>query len=83
MEAEITSAVEQWTEAFNRHDVDAVMAAMTDDCVFERSTPPPYGTRSEGQVAVRACWEEFFGASANSTFETEEIFGVGDRRVFR
>ena len=27
------------TEAFNRHDVDAVMALMTEDCVFEDTSP--------------------------------------------
>jgi len=26
--------VRRFNEAFNRHDVDAVMAGMTDDCVF-------------------------------------------------
>ena len=28
----------RFNEAFNRHDVDAVMAAMTDDCVFESTS---------------------------------------------
>ena len=40
-------AIERFNDAFNRHDVDAVMAAMTDDCVFE-STSPPLGERHEG-----------------------------------
>ena len=55
-------AVDRFNEAFNRHDVDAVMAAMTDDCVFE-NTSPPNGQRYEGQAQVRAAWEEFFAAS--------------------
>ncbi len=83
LEAETISVVRRFGEDFNRQDVDAVMAGMTDDCVFERSTPAPNGTRFEGQAAVRACWEEFFGASGSSTFETEEIFSSGDRCVFR
>ncbi len=55
-------AVERFNEAFNRHDVDAVMAAMTDDCVFE-NTSPPNGQRYEGHAQVRGAWEEFFAAS--------------------
>ena len=55
------AAVDRFNDAFNRHDVDAVMAAMTDDCVFE-STSPPSGQRYEGQDQVRAAWEEFFAA---------------------
>ncbi|PKN87500.1 MAG: nuclear transport factor 2 family protein, partial [Chloroflexi bacterium HGW-Chloroflexi-8] len=27
--------------AFNRHDIDAMMEMMTEDCVFENTYPPP------------------------------------------
>ena len=76
-------AVERFNNAFNRHDVDAVMAAMTDDCVFENTYPPPDGTRYEGQVAVRAFWEHFFRSSPSAVFEAEEMFASGDRCVVR
>lgn len=76
----IVSAVERFNEAFGRRDVDAVMAAMTDDCVFE-STVPPDGGRYEGRAAVRASWAEFFASSPEAVFETEEIFSAGDRVV--
>ena len=87
MEAEAATAatieaIERFNAAFNRHDVDAVMAAMTDDCVFE-ATSPPDGQRFEGQAAVRAAWEGFFGSSPDAAFETEEMFAVGDRCVVR
>ena len=55
-EAATLAAVDRFNEAFNRHDVDAVMDAMTDDCVFE-STSPPAGERHVGQAAVRAAWK--------------------------
>jgi ketosteroid isomerase-like protein len=42
-----------FNEAFNRHDVDALMALMTDDCVFESTRPAPDGERFEGQSRVR------------------------------
>jgi cation diffusion facilitator family transporter len=73
-------AVERFNEAFNRHDVDAVMAAMTDDCVFE-NTSPPDGRRYEGQVQVRAAWEEFFAASPDARFDGEDVIVAGDRCV--
>ena len=83
LEASATlAAVERFNEAFNRHDVDAVMAAMTDDCVFD-STPPPDGQRYEGQAAVRAAWQQLFDASPTAVFEAEEIFAAGDRCVVR
>ena len=74
------AAIERFNDAFNRHDVDGVMAAMTDDCVFE-GTSPPDGQRFEGQAAVRAVWEGFFAGSPNAMFEAEEIFAAGDRCV--
>ena len=70
--------VNRFNEAFNRHDVDAVMRWMTDDCVFE-STSPPDGQRFVGQAAVRACWEDFFRSSPTAHFEAEEVIPAGDR----
>ena len=75
-------AVDRFNEAFNRHDVDAVMAAMTDDCVFE-STTPPAGERHVGQEAVRAAWEAFFAASPTAHFDAEEVIVAGDRCIVR
>jgi ketosteroid isomerase-like protein len=77
------AAIERFNDAFNRHDLDGVMAAMTDDCVFENTYPPPDGRRHEGSEAVRAAWEEFFQSSPSALFETEELFARGDRAVVR
>ena len=76
-------AVHRLNDAVNRHDVDAVMAAMTEDCVFENTYPPPDGTRYEGQAAVRAFWEQFFSASSRATFQFEETQTCGDQCVVR
>jgi ketosteroid isomerase-like protein len=77
------AAVARFNAAFERHDTDAVMAAMTDDCAFESTGPAPDGERHEGAAAVRAVWEQFFGSNASARFETEEQFAVGDRCVIR
>jgi ketosteroid isomerase-like protein len=75
--------VRRFNEAFGRHDVPAVMALMTDDCVFDNTRPPPDGERCEGQKAVRAFWEQFFARSPEARFDAEEIFASGDRCVAR
>ena len=75
--------VERFNAAFNRHDVDAVMALMTEDCVFDNTRPRPDGERFEGQAAVRRYWQEFFSRSPAARFETEELFAAGDRCVVR
>ena len=57
------AVVTRFNEAFGRADVDAIMANMTEDCVFEDTTPPD-GRRFEGQTAVRAAaWDAFFASS--------------------
>lgn len=76
------AAVDRFNEAFNRHDVDAVMAAMTDDCVFE-STSPPDGGHFDGQASVRTVWEGFFASTPAANFAAEEQFAAGDRCVVR
>lgn len=75
--------INQFNEAFNRHDVRAVMDLMTDDCVFENTYPPPDGERIEGQEAVRRFWEEFFHSSPHAIFQTEEMITHGDRCIVR
>jgi len=80
---ETLDVIRRFNAAFNRHDVDAVMALMTADCVFENTLPPPDGERFEGAGAVRAFWQRFFAASPGARFETEELFAVGDRGVVR
>ncbi len=75
--------VTAFNEAFNAHDVDHVMALMTEDVVFENTRPAPDGERHEGQAAVRAFWEAFFQRSPRARFAAEEVFAVGDRCVVR
>jgi ketosteroid isomerase-like protein len=76
-------AARRFLDAFGRHDVDGVMAAMAEDCVFENTWPAPDGERHVGQAAVRRFWERFFWETPSATFETEEIFAGGPRCVVR
>jgi len=48
------SLLQAFADAWNRHDVDALMSMMTTDCVFEASGGNAVdGERHEGQRAVR------------------------------
>lgn len=77
---ETIETVDRFNEAFNRHDVDAVMNLMTDDVVFD-NTVPPDGERYEGQEAVRGFWDRFFAANPGAWFDSEDTFAVDDRCV--
>jgi hypothetical protein len=76
-------AVIDFNEAFNRHDVAAMMQLMTDDCVFENTSPAPDGTVYKGKEAVTQFWQDFFRESPNAHIKIEEIFGLGLRCVMR
>ena len=73
------STIQQFNTAFNAHNVDAIMALMTPDCIFENTSPPPDGERFVGAAAVRGFWEEFFRASPHALFTTEDVVACGDR----
>ena len=77
------AVVEKFNAAFNRHDVDAVMNAMTEDCIFENTNPAPDGARLVGAEAVRAYWTKFFTNNPDAFFEAEDVFASGDRCVVR
>jgi ketosteroid isomerase-like protein len=72
--------VDRFLDAWNRHDVDAIMADMTDDCVFEIVAPAEKGGgRWEGQAAVRVIFEAIEGMFPGYHFAAESVFVCGDR----
>ena len=79
--ASTLETIQHFNDAFNQHDVAAIMAAMSEDCVFENTSPFPDGTRYVGQAEVRAFWEQFFAGSPHAHFTTEDIFAAGDQCV--
>src|SRR3954467_14239704 len=79
---EITrTVVDRFNEAFNRHDADALARLLTDDTVFENTSPPPDGLRIEGREAVVQFWRDWFSRNSDSTFEAEDMIVCGDRAV--
>jgi ketosteroid isomerase-like protein len=77
------AAVEAFGQAFARCDADAVMVCMTEDCLFENTTPAPDGERLAGAAAVGDFWRRFFASTPSARFLPEETFVAGDRAVVR
>ncbi|HET7341654.1 MAG TPA: nuclear transport factor 2 family protein [Methylomirabilota bacterium] len=69
--ATLASLVVQFTEAFNANDLDAVMAFMAEDAVYEEFT----GTINRGKAAIRAAFvPQFRGDFGKMRFESEDLF---------
>ena len=77
------AAVTRFSAAFDRHDLDGVMAAMSADCRLESTGPAPDGDVFTGAAAVREVWEQFFRDNPTARFVTEEQFAAGDRCIVR
>ncbi len=61
----------RFTDAFNRDDLDGVMAMMAEDAVYEEFT----GAVNRGKAAIRAAFEpQFRGDFGKMRFETEDLF---------
>lgn len=75
--------IDRFNKAFNRHDADAVAALLTDDTVFEDTSPAPDGRRIEGKAAVAEFWRGWFTRHADAVFEAEDVIVSGDRAVVR
>ena len=49
---ETLDLLDRFTTALNAHDLGAVMALVTDDIIFESTSPAPDGARYEGHAEV-------------------------------
>lgn len=77
-----TEVLDAFADAFNRHDADAVVSFMTDDCVFEASAGPDIcGTRFVGREAVRAAFAEVFTTFLDARWGQAQHFIAGERGV--
>ncbi len=82
-EQETRTTIERFNKAFNEHDADALSALMTDDTVFEDTSPAPDGRRIEGKSAVVDYWRAWFARNPGAQFDAEEMFVSGNRAVVR
>ena len=81
-DADSLELLARFADAWNRHDLDGLMAMMTDDCVFEASAGPQVsGQRSEGREAVRAAYAAVFVAFPDAHWADPRHLVFGNRGV--
>ena len=74
--------LDRFADAWNRHDLDALMSMMTDDCVFHASAGSQVdGQKSAGKDAVRAAYAEVFEAFPDAHWASARHFIAGSRGV--
>lgn len=80
--ADAVELLDRFADAWNRHDLDALMSMMTDDCVFEASAGSQVnGHRSEGRDAVRAAYAAVFEAFPDAHWADPRHVVAGNRGV--
>ncbi|MEO6408405.1 MAG: nuclear transport factor 2 family protein [Burkholderiaceae bacterium] len=81
--AEVTARMlDAFADAWNRHDIDALMSFMTEDCVFEASAGADIcGTRYAGHDAVRSGFAEVWTTYPNAHWGNARHFVQGERGV--
>ena len=74
--------LQAFAEAWNRHDIEALMSFMTDNCVFQLSSGPDVdGTRYQGFENVRTGYEKVLEMFPDGQWSNPTHFVTGDRGV--
>ena len=74
--------LDQFAAAWNRHDVDGLMACMAPECAFETAAGKDVnGTRHVGRDAVRLAYAAVFETYADARWNHPAHFVAGDRAV--
>jgi steroid delta-isomerase-like uncharacterized protein len=69
-------------EGWNRHDVDALMTFMSDDCVFEGAAGTDVcGTRHVGRERVRQAFARVFATFPDVVFRDVRHVVAGERGI--
>lgn len=69
-----------FADAWNRHDVDAILSFMTDDCVYQSSAgSEAWGTRFSGRAEVRAGCLAALRDYPDAQWRNASHFVAGDR----
>lgn len=72
--------LQSFADAFNAHDIKAIMSHMTDDCVFEASAGPDVnGQKFIGQEQVKKAFEDVFATFPDAHWSNPRHFIIGER----
>lgn len=69
-------------DAFNRHDLDAIMAFFAEDSIFDAvAGPEAHGTRFEGRDAIARAFASVWTAMPDARWDHRDHLVQGDRAV--
>lgn len=72
----------EWVQAWNDHDLDAILAHYADDVVFHspriRAVTGEDADSLQGIGALRAYWDKALGLSRDLYFEIDQVFAGSD-----
>jgi hypothetical protein len=68
--SEIEKLLQDWNQAWDRHDIDGVMQLFHEDVIFENWT----GARAKGKTRLLAAWAPWFKNHGGFRFTGEETF---------
>jgi len=70
--SEIEKLLQDWNQAWDRHDIDGVMQLFHEDVIFENWT----GAKTKGKTRLLAAWAPWFKNHGGFRFTGEETRGV-------
>ncbi|UXI00098.1 nuclear transport factor 2 family protein [Photobacterium sp. TY1-4] len=74
--------LQAFSEAWNNHDIDALMTFMTDDCTFHTAAGPGLqGSSFTGRDAVRESFQQVWKTFPDAAWLNGEHFVCGNRAV--
>lgn len=72
--------LQSFADAFNAHDLKAIMSHMTDDCIFEASAGPDFnGEKFSGQEEVKNAFKDVFATFPDAQWNNPQHFISGNR----
>lgn len=72
--------LQSFVDAFNAHDVKAIMSHMTADCVFEASAGPDVnGEKFTGEEQVKKAFENVFATFRDANWGNPKHFILGEK----
>jgi steroid delta-isomerase-like uncharacterized protein len=76
------SFLQGFADAFNAHDVNAILSFMTSDCIFEASAGPDAdGEKFVGKEAIKKAFEDLFKTYPDAHWGNARHFIAGNRGV--
>jgi ketosteroid isomerase-like protein len=78
----LVQTMQAFGDAWNRHDIEALMSFMHEDCVFETvAGADVHGARHQGHAAVRKAFEAAWQTIPDAQWLNASCWGHGDRGV--